>query len=106
MDDWPSPIRSHAAQLEVTRVEVMPQPAGSYFNWGMDETGKWCKGASSLKDTIAICDVGFNTIDLFVLKAGNIVARYTNGETLGMRRAAELITGHIRKYHGISLSLY
>ena len=92
--------------LDITRVEVMPQPAGSYFNWGMDDAGKWCKGASTLKDTIAICDCGFNTVDLFVLKAGNIVARYTNGSTLGMRRAAELITDHIRQDHGVSLSLH
>lgn len=99
-------VNGELNQLAVTRVEVMPQPAGSYFYWGMDEAGKWCKGAETLKDTIAVCDVGFNTIDLFVLKAGQIMARYTNGETLGVRRAAELIIEHIRKHHDISLSLH
>ena len=99
-------VNGEAHKIEITRVEVMPQPAGSYFHWGMDDNGQWSKGSSTLKDTIAVCDCGFNTLDLFVLQAGNIVARYTNGQTLGMRRAAELIINHIRKEHGVSLSLH
>ena len=55
---------------------------------------------------IAICDIGFNTLDLFVAQAGNAVARYTSGETTGMRRAAELIIETVRKQYGVSLSLH
>lgn len=92
--------------LIITRVEVMPQPAGSYFCWGMDESGKWSKGASTLRDTIAICDVGFNTCDLFVLEAGQIVARYTAGQTTGIRRASEQIIDIVRQNVGVTLSLH
>ena len=92
--------------VEITRVEVMAQPAGSYFNWGMDESGKWSQGSDTLRDMVAICDVGYNTLDLFVLEAGRLVARYTAGQTLGMRRAAEQITDIIRQHHGVSLSLH
>lgn len=92
--------------LSVTRVEVMPQPAGSYFSWGMDSSGKWIKGVSKLKDTIAICDIGFNTADLFVLESGKIMNRYTAGEKTGIRRAAEQIISIVRQERGINLSLH
>ena len=96
--------KSHS--LTITRVEVMPQPAGSYFSWGMDESGQWSKGAESLRDTIAICDIGFNTCDCFVLESGQIVARYTAGETTGIRRAAEQIIDIVRQNVGVTLSLH
>ena len=99
-------VNGQKTELEVARVEVMPQPAGSYFSWGMGDDGKWCKGSSTLRDMIAICDVGFNTLDLFVLERGTIVARYTGGETAGIRRAAEQIINIIRQNYGVTLSLH
>lgn len=99
-------VNGQDSQLRITRVEVMPQPAGSYFNWGMNEAGKWSKGTKTLKDMIAICDIGFNTCDLFVLEAGQIVARYTAGRKAGIRRAAEQIISIIRSDSGVSLSLH
>ncbi len=99
-------VNGETGLLSVTRVEVMPQPAGSYFSWGMDSSGEWNRGASTLRDTIAICDIGFNTADLFVLQSGKIIARYTAGETAGIRRAAEQIISIIRQKAGITLSLH
>ena len=45
-------VNGEAHKIEITRVEVMPQPAGSYFHWGMDDNGQWSKGSSTLKDWI------------------------------------------------------
>lgn len=99
-------VNGKSTELDITRVEVMPQPAGSYFAWGMDEGGKWKKGADTLRDMIAVCDIGFNTLDCFVLERGNIVARYTGGEKAGIRRAAEQIINIINRNHGVILSLH
>lgn len=99
-------VNGKVTPLEITRVEVMPQPAGSYFSWGMDDNGKWSKGADTLRDTIAICDIGFNTVDLFVLESAQIVARYTAGEKAGIRRAAEQVISIIKQNTGVSLSLH
>lgn len=99
-------VNDKSANLIITSVEVMPQPAGSYFSWGMDENGEWRKGASTLRDTIAVCDIGFNTADLFVLQSGQIVARYTAGETAGIRRAAEQIISIVHQERGFRLSLH
>jgi len=99
-------VNGKSTCLSVTRVEVMPQPAGSYFSWGMNESGAWNRGVDTLRDTTAICDIGFNTADLFVLESGKIVARYTAGETAGIRRAAEQVISIIRQKTGVSLSLH
>ena len=99
-------VNGKSTRLEITRVEVMPQPAGSYFSWGMDNTGKWSKRADTLRDMIAVCDIGFNTLDCFVLERGNIVARYTGGEKAGIRRAAEQIISIINRKYGVALSLH
>ena len=99
-------VNGQTTSLIIARVEVMPQPAGSYFSWGMNNNGSWNRGADTLRDTIAICDIGFNTADLFVLESGKIVARYTAGETAGIRRAAEQVISIIRQKAGVSLSLH
>ena len=99
-------VNGQKNDLTITRVEVMPQPAGSYFCWGMNEQGKWSKGVETLRDMIAVCDIGFNTSDLFVLESGQIVARYTAGQTAGIRRAAEQIIRIIKKDSGVTLSLH
>lgn len=99
-------VNGQENNLTITRVEVMPQPAGSYFCWGMNEQGRWSKGADTLRDMIAVCDIGFNTSDLFVLKSGQIVARYTAGQKAGIRRAAEQIIRIIKKNSGVILSLH
>lgn len=93
-------------KVQITRVEVMAQPAGSYFCWGMNDRGAWQRGTDSLQHMISICDIGFNTVDLFVVQGGNVVARYTGGQTSGMRRAAELIIETVRKQYGVALSLH
>jgi hypothetical protein len=55
---------------------------------------------------VAVCDVGFNTLDLFAVQGGEIVARFTGGDTAGMRRAAELLAGAVRAQHGVEMSLH
>lgn len=92
--------------LEVASVRAMAQPAGTFFAWGLDDRGRWVRGKSDLKVPVAVCDVGFNTLDLFAVEGGQVVGRFTGGDTSGMRRAAEqLITG-IKAQHGVELSLH
>lgn len=88
----------------VTRVQVMAQPAGTFFAWGFDDQGRWARSAAELHALIAVCDIGFNTLDLFTVQGGRIQGRFTGGDSLGMRRAAELIIQSVRRDHGFSLS--
>lgn len=92
--------------LEVTEVRVMAQPAGAFFAWGLDNIGKWVRPKADLKAPVAVCDIGFNTLDLFAIEGGEIAGRFTGGDTAGMRRAAELLINAVQARHGVMLSLH
>jgi hypothetical protein len=84
----------------------MAQPAGAFFAWGMNDQGRWTRSRSDLKAPVAVCDIGFNTIDLFAVEGGEVVARFTSGDTSGMRRAAEVIINAVRGRYQVELSLH
>ena len=87
-------------------VQVMAQPAGSYFTWGLDDSGQWKRSPRDLEIQVAICDIGFNTLDAFTIREGRPEARYTDGDTVGMRRAAEMFARSLRDQYGVKISLH
>lgn len=92
--------------LTVTDVRIMAQPAGAFFSWGLDDRGRWARDKAALKAPVAICDVGFNTLDLFAVEGGEVIARFTGGDTAGMRRAAEGLIAQVQGRFGVTLSLH
>jgi hypothetical protein len=92
--------------LEMTAIKAMAQPAGAFFAWGLNEVGEWVRPAVDLEVPVAICDIGYNTIDNFVVSNGKVVARYTGGDTQGMRRAAEVLIESVKGRYGRALSLH
>jgi len=99
-------VNDRPVTLQVTDVRVMAQPAGTFFAWGLDDTGRWMRAKGDLKAPVAICDIGFNTLDLFAVQGGEVVARFTGGDTAGIRRAAELLINTVRAQHSVELSLH
>jgi hypothetical protein len=99
-------VNGREVTLDVEIVKVMAQPAGTFFAWGLNSQGKWVRGRSALRAPVAICDIGFHTLDLFTVEGGEVVARFTGGDTVGMRRAAGLIISAVRTGHGVDLSLH
>ncbi len=92
--------------LTIERVKVLPQPAGTVFAWGMNDEGDWALSPDDVRATVAVCDIGFNTLDLFTVQGGQVMARFTDGDTLGMRRAAELLAQMVRQQYEVDLSLH
>lgn len=99
-------VNGESVTLDVTGVQAMAQPAGAFFAWGLNGEGRWVRGKEDLKAPVAVCDIGFNTLDLFAVQGGEVVARFTGGDTAGMRRAAELLIAAVRAKHGVELSLH
>jgi hypothetical protein len=99
-------VNGHPASLDVADVLILPQPAGAFFAWGLNDQGKWMRARADLQAPVAVCDIGFNTLDLFAVEGGEVVARFTGGDTAGMRRAAELIITTVQAQHGVDLSLH
>ncbi|MEA3350119.1 MAG: ParM/StbA family protein, partial [Chloroflexota bacterium] len=92
--------------LHVKRVATMPQPAGTFFAWGLNDQGNWIKSNDAFEATVAICDVGFNTLDVFTLQGGKILRRFTGGDTAGMRRAVELLLRALDTRYKVKYSLH
>lgn len=92
--------------FEIIKVRAnVAQPLGAWLDWGLGNNGKWQSHADRLAPAI-ILDQGFNTLDIFAIKDGRPNPRYTAGDTLGMRRAAELIAAGVSRKYGLSLSLH
>ena len=92
--------------LRIHSLKAMAQPLGSFFEWGLTPDGQWQRSQSDLKSNIGVLDQGFNTLDLFTLSGGQIMRRYTGGETLGMRRAAHLMQDLFYQQTGRRVSLH
>jgi hypothetical protein len=99
-------VNGRPASLDVADVLILPQPAGAFFAWGLNDQGKWMRARADLQAPVAVCDIGFNTLDLFAVEGGEVVARFTGGDTAGMRRAAELIITTVQAQYGVDLSLH
>lgn len=99
-------VNDREAKFDIANVLAMAQPAGTFFTWGLNDEGKWTRPRADLRAPVAVCDVGFCTLDLFVVEGGEVVGRFTSGDTVGMRRAAELVINSARNSYGVGLSLH
>lgn len=59
-----------AVTFAVAQLEVLAQPAGAFFAWGLDDAGQWARETADLQVPVGICDIGFNTLDLFSVQGG------------------------------------
>ena len=90
----------------VRKIFPIAQPVGAFFEWGLDISGRWARPKDDLKDIVAVLDMGFNTLDLFTVQAGRIKARYTGGDTLGVRRATTALRQALQRQFGVDYSLH
>jgi hypothetical protein len=93
--------------LTITNIRAkIPQPVATWFDWGLDTTGQWIRGNKAMRAPTLIVDEGYNTLDVLVVEEGRISHRYTGGDTLGMRRAAERLIETLTHRYGLALELY
>lgn len=98
-------VDGETVTLTIVAVKGLAQPVGSYFAWGADVNGKWRISREALQKPVAICDIGFNTLDLFAVQSGEVFGRFTGGDRLGMHRTADAIVRHVRQTYRHTLSL-
>jgi hypothetical protein len=99
-------VNNDIVSVTITAVKVVAQPAGAYFDWGLDEAGNWQRSSQVLDSPVVVVDGGYNTVDLYTLKGGTIDPRYVGGERIGMRRVSELLRDTIRVEHRLEISLF
>lgn len=76
--------------VTIERASATTQAAGALFDYLFDEDGKPGPNAAKAKKEIGIISVGFNTIELMVMKARKPVQRLTGSSTNGVRRVLRL----------------
>jgi hypothetical protein len=98
-------VDGHQARLNVLEVKVRAQPQGALFEWVLNMHGQWAHPTATIKDRIAVLDLGFNTLDLFTIQDGQVSKRFTGGNTSGVRRAATALADMLAA-RGLTVSLH
>jgi len=79
-------------EIEVEEVRQTSQAVGALFDYVLDQKAQMIgERGSVLLDEVGVISVGFNTVELLVVKERGAVDRFTHGNTVGVRRLLELI---------------
>lgn len=89
---WRWEADGKAYGVDVHEVMITGQTAGAIFDYFLTDEGKLVpEKRGEFAGEVAILNIGFNTIDLFVARNGEIVQRFTGGEQIGVRRLLSLL---------------
>jgi hypothetical protein len=78
--------------IEIEEVRQTSQPVGALFDYVLDEHAQMVSDrGSALLDEVGVISVGFNTVELLVVKKQGAVERFTAGNTVGVRRLLDLM---------------
>lgn len=87
---WTVNQREYSANVE--KVLITPQPVGMLFDYVLDEDGNFLADRkSALTDEVGVVTIGFNTLELLVIRDKKPVDSFTAGRTVGVRRLLELV---------------
>lgn len=73
----------------VSKIKVLAQPAGAYIDYAYDAELRTRNGVS--KSEVLVIDIGMNTLDVYVLKNGQVMESFIGGAEVGVRRLLELL---------------
>jgi hypothetical protein len=78
--------------VEIDEVRQTSQPVGALFDYVLDDQIRIIgERGSVLQDEVGVISVGFNTVELLVVKKQGAVERFTAGNTVGVRRLLDLV---------------
>lgn len=85
-------VDGEAMRVEIAQVRLTSQPVGALFDYVLDGDGRlMAERANAMLDEVGVISVGFNTLELLVVRDQGAVERFTAGNTVGVRRLLELI---------------
>jgi len=97
-------VNTRRVRLIVEGVQITSQPAGAYAAWAFNDRGQVVLSKDDQRATVAVCDIGFNTLDLLTMRAGQPVLNLTGGDTAGIRRAAETLRQTLARAYRVNLT--
>ena len=96
-------VNDQSAEVTISQIQVVPQVMGTYYVCLAGKNDSLRPAGPNVR--FGIADIGFNTLDLIGIEDGNVIDRFTGGNTLGMRRAAETVVNAVREEVDVELSL-
>lgn len=85
-------VDGEAMKINIAQVRLTPQPVGALFDYALGKDGQVrAERAEAMLDEVGVISVGFNTLELLVVKDQGAVERFTAGNTVGVRRLLELM---------------
>ena len=96
--------------VHIERIHTIMQPVGTFFAWGLNDTGVWTQSEYNPRATgyaeVAIGDIGFNTADTLVVRDGKPVRGKTAGEDIGTHTISRLVQQMLRERYGAKFDLH
>lgn len=87
---YAGPRGRDAYTFHFENVSVVPQPVGAYAQYIIEQADKGLSVKPGKKDDeVAVIDIGMNTVDLYVIQAGQVAPRFIAGDKIGVRRLFE-----------------
>ncbi len=88
--------------IEIDSVKQTSQPVGALFEYVLNHRGEIADAehGAALLNEIGVISVGFNTVELMVVKEQRAFQRFTEGNTLGVRRLLDLMNKGNRRSLG------
>ncbi len=85
-------VSDKAYQMTVVVAKCTSQPAAAYFDYILGDDGRLNPARRAVAaNEVGVMSIGFNTIELLVVRDKAPVQRFTTGNTIGVRRLLELI---------------
>lgn len=97
-------VNGQASRVTITGIQFAAQPVGAFFEWGMDDRGQWVRSEAEFLQDTGIIDIGYGTLDLFVVSQGQVNTAFTAGDNLGMGRVAESVVEIFERMHRAPMS--
>lgn len=92
--------------IRVDRLVVVPQPLGTFWAHALDGRGQPPEDPTLLEGRVGIIDVGFRTVDLATIAAGEYVARASRTIPVGLAHAYDLIAARMGQEIGLERETY
>jgi len=79
-------------RVDIADVKATSQPAGALFDYLLDDDGQFIPARRSyLKKDVGVISIGFNTIELLIVRDRAPLQRATSSDTSGARRLLEML---------------
>jgi len=92
--------------IRIDRIEVVPQPVGTYWSEVLDNRGQLRASNPMLKGRIGIIDIGFRTSDLATIVDGEYSPAFSRTVPIGISTGYDTISSSLSTEYGLERETY